>query len=231
MKRYLYILILLWLGPLAPSMAQSIQSLESIQESVRLFLEQETAGQSGEIEIQVGRLDSRLRLGECEQEMKVFWPDGARRVGNVTLGVSCERPSWSLFVRAGVEVMEPILVSSRPLSRGTVLGENDFEVVKQGISRLSSGYYTVPDQVIGAVMTRSVRAGTVFTPSLLKPAALVRRGDYITILAITGGLQVRMEGEALADGALGDVIRVRNISSRQEIEGEVIGVGQVQVRM
>lgn len=212
-------------------MAQAIQSLESIQESVRLFLEQETAGQSGEIEIQIGRLDSRLRLDKCEQELQVFWPDGARRVGNVTLGVRCEQPSWSLFVRASVEVMEQILVSSRPLSRGTVLGVDDFEVIKQGISRLSSGYYTAPDQVLGAVMTRSVRAGTVLTPSLLKPPALVRRGDYITILAITGGLQVRMEGEALADGALGDMIRVRNLSSRQEIEAEVVGVGQVRVRM
>jgi len=40
-----------------------------------------------------------------------------------------------------------------------------------------------------------------------------------------------MEGKALVDGAMGDIIRVKNNSSRRELEAEVVGAGLVRVRM
>ena len=66
---------------------------------------------------------------------------------------------------------------------------------------------------------------------MVRAAIAVRRGERVSILATTAALQVRMEGEALSDGAIGEIIRVRNLSSRQEIEAQVVGPGQVQVRM
>ena len=41
----------------------------------------------------------------------------------------------------------------------------------------------------------------------------------------------RMAGEALQDGAKGEMIRVRNLSSRQELQGEVVAPGLVRVPM
>lgn len=231
MSRFLLILAMLMLGP-ALAKADAIQSLESIQQAVQAFLQDESSMATGEVVIDVGRIDSRLRLAECGQPLEISWPDGARRVGNLTVGVRCPGPSsWSMFVRARVEVHETILVTSRPLTRGARLSMNDMDFSSQDITRLNSGYYTDPQELLGSVLTRSVRAGTVYTPSLVKAAAVVRRGQRVNIIAETQAIQVRMEGEALSDGAVGDVIRVRNISSRQEIDAKVIGPGLVQVRM
>ena len=52
----------------------------------------------------------------------------------------------------------------------------------------------------------------------------------MTILSEAGGIQVRMNGEALADGTQGKVVRVRNASSKRIVEGEVIAKGMVKVR-
>lgn len=232
MIRHLIILLLVLPSLSLPLMAEEVQSLEAIQQAVQQFLQDETAASSGQVAVQVGRIDSRLRLAPCAELLDVYWPDGARQLGNVTVGVRCHGPTnWSLFVRARVEILEQILVTSRPLSRGAVLAAEDLDLNLQDITRLSAGYFTDPQQLLGSVMTRAVRAGTVLTPSMVRAALAVRRGERVSILAVAGGLQVRMEGEALSDGAPGETIRVRNLSSRQEIEAQVIGPGQVQVRM
>jgi flagella basal body P-ring formation protein FlgA len=231
MKIRFLILLFSMLLPAWPVIGEEVQGIETIQKLVEEFLLDETVTTSGQVSVQSGRIDSRLRLPACA-EMEAYWPDGARQLGNVTVGVRCHGPSsWSLFVRARVEVLAQIMVSSRPLSRGAVLGAADFDISTQDITRLGSGYFTDPQQLSGAVMTRAVRAGTVLTPAMVRAALAVRRGERVSILAVAGGLQVRMEGEALSDGAPGELIRVRNLSSRQEIEAEVIGPGQVQVRM
>lgn len=231
MIRTLIILLLGVFGPLSSVTAQPVQSLESIQEAVQQFLLDETAMQPGQIEIQVGRIDSRLRLAECELPPEAFWPDGGGRLGNITVGLRCISPSWSLFIRAKVEMHEAVLVTSRSLSRGASISQDDVSLQSQDVAALNRGYYTDPKEIMGGVLTRSVRAGTVLTPSLVKAAAVVKRGQRVNIMAATGSIQVRMEGEALSDGAVGEIIRVRNLSSRQEIDAMVVGQGLVQVRM
>ncbi len=49
------------------------------------------------------------------------------------------------------------------------------------------------------------------------------------IVASQGSLQVRMKGKALDNGARGDRIRVRNLSSGRQISGEMIASGVIQV--
>jgi flagella basal body P-ring formation protein FlgA len=64
---------------------------------------------------------------------------------------------------------------------------------------------------------------------LLKRANLVKRGSKVEIIANFDGLDVRMRGEALADGGRGDRIRVKNLSSGRVVTGTVSGSGVVHV--
>lgn len=228
---YTSVAVLLLLAAGAVNSAE-IESLDAIREAVSDFLEKESSSLGETIEVSVGHLDSRLRLPRCDSPLQASWPAAARKQGNVTVAVSCDAPtSWSLYVQAKVQLFDNIVVSSRSMSRGEVLSERDVVLARQDLSSLNSGYYTRSDEVIGMVLKRSLRAGLVLTPTLLKPQRLIKRGDKVTILAVTGAVQVRMEGQALMDGAKGEVIRVRNLSSKLEIEAEVASPGVVQVRM
>ena len=42
-----------------------------------------------------------------------------------------------------------------------------------------------------------------------------------------GAIQANTEGEALADGRKGDVIRVKNVASGKVIDAQVTGIGVV----
>lgn len=227
-------LILLILLPLTVTAADAVavQSLESIREAASSFLRQEASSMQGDIEVSVARLDSRLRLPLCDQPLSGFWPKGGRKMGNVTVGIRCEgSSSWSIYTRAKVAVFETVVVASRPLSRGERLEQGDVELLREDLTRLSSGFYSQVEDVAGMEVRRSVRAGTVLNRSMVKAPILIHRGEKVSITASTSGVSVRMEGKALASGAKGDVITVLNLSSKHKIEATVVAPGLVQVRM
>jgi flagellar basal body P-ring formation protein FlgA len=60
-----------------------------------------------------------------------------------------------------------------------------------------------------------------------QPPELVRRGERVTLQAAGGTIAVQVEGEALAGGALGERVRVRNLATRRVVEGTVGGEGLV----
>jgi flagella basal body P-ring formation protein FlgA len=57
----------------------------------------------------------------------------------------------------------------------------------------------------------------------------VSKGDQVVISARNSGLNVRMPGEALSNGAPGEQIRVRNLGSHRIIKARISGPGQVEV--
>ncbi len=228
-----WLAVLLVCGAAAVPAAEPVQSLDAIEQAVSAFLRAETAGgYLREPVIEVGRLDPRLRLAPCDLPLETFLPRGGKVVGHVSVGVRCPgvKP-WTIYVQAQVRPLAPVVVTRKALPRGTLLGSADIELVEQDLSRLTTGYLADLDAVIGMKLRRSVRAGLPLNDSLLEAPVAVRRGERVIIVARGDGLEVRMEGEALADGAPGAVIPVRNRSSGLEIEAEVVGPGAVQVRM
>jgi len=56
----------------------------------------------------------------------------------------------------------------------------------------------------------------------------VHRGQEVDLLADHGAIQVKSQGEALGDGAVGNRIKVRNKSSGRIIEGTIRSAGIVE---
>jgi len=81
------------------------------------------------------------------------------------------------------------------------------------------------------VLRRALQTGTVLTPQMVEPPRLVQRGQRVLLLAETGSVAVRVEAEAMGNGALGDRVRVRNLSSQNIVEGRVLSHGVVGVSM
>mgnify|MGYP000582633073 FL=1 len=85
--------------------------------------------------------------------------------------------------------------------------------------------------MVGKKVKRSLPLGAVITRTMLREAIAIKRGQRISLVSGSGGLQVRMTGVAMADGAAGDRIEVRNLSSKRVIEGVVLSSADVQVGM
>ncbi|WP_124368047.1 MULTISPECIES: flagellar basal body P-ring formation chaperone FlgA [unclassified Pseudomonas] len=186
----------------------------------------------GRYEIQVNPLDPRLRLPMCDKELTATLESPAQPIGRVTVKVRCESASpWTVFVPAQVKLFRDVVVVARPLKRTGIIGYDDVVLRERDISLINQGYLTSLDQAIGQRLTRPMVTDQVITLVHLEQAEVIRKGDQVVISASSGGLNVRMPGEALSNGGMSEQIRVKNLNSNRVIKARVTAPGQVEVAL
>lgn len=183
-------------------------------------------------EVQINRLDPRLRLPLCDQPLTTTLETPAEPVGRVTMRVRCDGAApWTVFVPGQVRLYREVVTLVRPVKREGVLGEADIMLAERDVGLLNQGYLTEIEQAIGRKATRAMQPDQVLAPVHIRQAEVIRRGDQVVISARSGGINVRMPGEALSDGAIGKQISVRNQRSQRVVRARVTGPGQVEVSM
>ncbi|MDO4237601.1 MULTISPECIES: flagellar basal body P-ring formation chaperone FlgA [Pseudomonas] len=192
----------------------------------------ETTQTPGRYEIQVKQLDPRLRMPMCDKELTATLESPAQPIGRVTVKVRCEGASpWTVFVPAQVKLFRDVVVVARPLKRTGIIGDDDVALRERDISLINQGYLTSLDQAIGQRLTRPVVTDQVITLVHLEQAEVIRKGDQVVISASSGGLNVKMPGEALSNGGMSEQIRVKNLNSNRVIKARVTAPGQVEVAL
>lgn len=225
------------LSMLLAGFCRPIAGAEAANEShdvIRAAVEQHVFAQvddwAGRTEVAVGRLDSRLRLARCDRALETYDSPNALSGGRGVVGVRCTGSSpWKLYVPVQISTFNRVVVSRRPLVRGKVLDAQDVTLSEKDTSGLHKAYYSAVDDVVGLSSKRAIDRGALLHSGLLKRAKLVKRGSRVEIVAQLGGLDVRMRGEALADGVRGDRIRVKNLSSGRVVTGTVTDSGLVHI--
>ena len=231
-KFYCWIIIFGVLGILVPPAARSeaIYPIDGIQQRVRDFLLAQYDNQAEPPEIQVGPLDPRLRLPACSMEVEVFLPNGARALGNTSVGVRCSGPQpWVVYLSASVRRFGEVLVASRFLPRGTILKAADLRVERRDLTTLPGEFEIVPARLVGKQLQRSLPIGAPIPPRAVTTPLLIKRGERVTISVRQTGMEINSGGIALSDAALGERLRVRNEASQRMIEGTVIAAHQITV--
>ena len=211
--------------------ADEFQDQDEILSSAHAFLEEQLLAAQGRVgEVVMGRLDPRLRLAACGGKLEAFQPPGAQVMGNTTAGVRCPTPAgWTLYVSARVMVLGHVLVTTQPLARGEVLTEHHVRLVERDLASLPRGYFDAPQPVLGQQTKRHLAADTVLNPLMIESPLLVRRGEQVTLITGNHGFSVRSQGQALANGSSGEVIRIRSNGSKRIVEGRVHGPGVVKM--
>lgn len=228
-------LLALGYGSLVSAAAMRTDDLIGASET---FLEQavgdylQRSNIAGRHEIQINRLDPRLRLPLCDQDLSTSLESPAQPIGRVTLRVRCDGSSpWTVFVPGQVRLYREVVTANRPLKRDNVVTEMDVGLAERDVGLLNQGYLTSLQQAIGKKLTRALLPDQVLAPVHVQQAEVIRKGDQVVISARSGGISVRMPGEALSDGALGKQISVRNQRSKRVVKARVTGPGQVEVAM
>jgi flagella basal body P-ring formation protein FlgA len=121
----------------------------------------------------------------------------------------------------------PVLTQSVP--RGELISRGDIAIEQVEIS--SDFERIIVDQIdiVGKQAKRALRAGEPLRFTQLMHPILVERGQAVILVSGLAGLQVRMQGKALASGAAGDRILVANQRSGRRLEGIVSQNGTVTV--
>ncbi len=204
------------------------QGLRELATAHALEQARRSAPDGARLRAEAARLDPRLRLPACATTPETFDPPGRRGGANVSVGVRCMAGAeWTLYIPVRVEMRAEVLVLGTAAGRGESLSARHLRLEEHDVAQLNGGWMTSPEEALGMTLRRPLRPGQVITREALEPERLVRRGQRVAVIAGHGSIAVRSEGEALADAAAGERVRVRNLRSRQVVEGLVDERGQV----
>ena len=120
-----------------------------------------------------------------------------------------------------------IVVLATSLRSGTVIAPEHLALAP-ALQDVSTGLFTDPGALVGRRLLRALGAGHALRARHLDHDWAVERGRPVLIVAEVGGLAVAMPGKALADGQIGDFVKVENTSSGRVIEGIVEGPEKIR---
>ncbi|WP_321960165.1 flagellar basal body P-ring formation chaperone FlgA [Paraburkholderia sp. J7] len=205
------------------------QDGESIRAVALTFLQQQSAGLPGHVNITVAPVFPR-GLAACTS-LEPFMPPGARTYGHTTVGVRCigAKP-WTLYVSARIAVDVTYYVASRQIGAGEALSAADFMPRAGDLANLPQTIITDPNQATGAVALARIAAGLPLRTDMLRSAASVVIGQTVKVIAVGSNFTISAEGSALNNAEPGQQVRVRT-SGGQIISGVVKDAGTVQVQI
>lgn len=180
------------------------------------------------VEINVNPLDRRLLLAQCEQPLSMRVNDPAYAGGNQTVHTRCEGISpWAVYVPAQVSLFRRLPVAGRNLERGELVAQSDIvmEVVNTNLTR--QGQVADMAGVLGKEVRRPISKGEPFRVAALESPLVIKRGDPVVIELQAGSISVNTAGTAMANGRIGDRIRVRNGQSDRIVNAQVLAAGRV----
>ena len=152
----------------------------------------------------------------------------------VFAALSCDQEgnvSGYATVEAYVDLEVDAQVLGRRIARGNCVRRQDIVVKRikykpgMNIARIE------PEQLDGRVALRSLRAGVPLSMAYFGDTLDVRKGQMVTVCVVGNGFTIKEMALALADGSVGDTIKVESVVSKSVYPVRVTGPNQVDMPM
>jgi len=128
-----------------------------------------------------------------------------------------------------VRPLPQVLVPTANLPKGHVVRAEDVSWKQQPATTTLANYVDRPELVVGQETRRTLRAGEPIAPVDIRGVPLVRRGDIVTVVARSHGIVVRTDAKSMADGSLGQPIKMVSLDGRRELVARVSGYHEATV--
>ena len=135
-----------------------------------------------------------------------------------------DKKGW-VVVEVRKYAMAPTL--NRPLKVGDVVTASMITVEKRLINR--SDILIDTSQVIGLQANRFLNAGQLLSDRDLKKEQVMKKGQMVKALFGQQSLQITISAQADEAGAIGDVIRVKNLDSQRMFAARIVDRGLVEI--
>jgi len=148
-----------------------------------------------------------------------FWTGAVRYAGS---------RRFTIWARVTVLVTEPRVIAAVDLKPARRVEASDLRLeMRQEFP--AAGFVTSIEEAAGRVLRRPVSAGTPLTSPWLDPLKDVVRGETVKVDVWNGGAHLELDAEAEASGSIGEIIPVRNPTSKSRFQARVEGQGRVSV--
>lgn len=123
----------------------------------------------------------------------------------------------------------PVVVATRRLALGEIVGPGDVREIRMRASLLRDGMADTAPQVVGRQLRRPVGPDQpVALADVAAPSLVEKNGRVILVLEVPG-MTLSAQGRALEAAPRGGTVRVVNLMSQSVVEGVVVAPGRVRV--
>ncbi len=112
---------------------------------------------------------------------------------------------------------------------GDIISEDMLVQAPLSAPNFSGPVALAPEDIAGMMATRTLLPGVSIPTSALSPPRIVRAGAVVNMIYIEGGLNITAAGDALQDGVVGQIVKLRNEDSGITVSGRVRADGTVLV--
>ena len=229
MKKFIALLLLLL--PFTMVMAQANDQMQNptvTQQTIKYFLQSQTAGLPGKVKIVIGPIDPRLSLTACVA-LEPFIPRGGKLWGKTTVGAKCTAPvPWTIYVQANIVVIADYIATTKPISQGQIIAAEDLTVLQGDLTLLPPGIITAAAQAVGKSSSVSIPVGTPLRQDAVRSLPAVQQGQIVRLVSEGTGFQISSEGKALNTASEGQPAQART-QSGQVVNGIARAGGIIEV--
>jgi flagella basal body P-ring formation protein FlgA len=177
---------------------------------------------------------------DCNHKLNIENPYDSFR----TVIVSCKTPlKWQVSIRTNAESKLQtksksknskdfknikLITLKHNLKKGELIQESDLKFDYRNNS-VGNGYFIDKNKLIGREINQNLSRGQIIKVRHLKERFTVIEGQAIIIYANLNGINVKMDGNALQNGHLNELIKVRNNSSGKVVEGKIINEKRILI--
>jgi flagella basal body P-ring formation protein FlgA len=206
---------------------------ETIKAAVRTYIEKNMALPKSVVRVEFpAGVSDDVRLTGKKITYRVLSRRNEDFMGNSSFTVRCYENGTFLnakTVKARIEVLMDVVVSTKSLHRNVRINRDDVRLVKRWFDRLPSNVISSLDAVVGMKLCTNVKPNTEMTGNMVRSMPIVKRGKPVRIVFEKGSMRITTIGLSDQDGMHGELIRVRNVSSKKVIYARVMGNSLVKV--
>jgi flagella basal body P-ring formation protein FlgA len=216
--------------PALPAAASPVA--EQLERAVERHLDQQLQFQTRQLGWQGLRIEHQhqwlggLPSQACAGELRISGGD-TDPLARQRLELECPANAWRRSLISQPRLFVQAVYATGNIERGATLHGGVLERRELELGKGVRSFYSDLQQLQGLEARRRIRANQLLGASLVKNARLILRGEQLKIIASQHGIAASTVGEALQDGAQGELIRVRNLGSEKVIDAMVMEAGVV----
>ena len=220
------------LPPVPPPPAGTLVSESELRGVIADFLALKDKHLNAQVSVKKIGISGDLRLPPGKVSYEVVAPESWEGWGNASLALIVrvdDQVKRNMTVLVEVEALSEMVIATRPLERGEVIGESDVALARRDLAHLQGRYCRKTEEVVGMMLKSAVRANSPLRADYLERVPVVKVGQLVTIVAENEVVRITVSGRAKGSGAVGDTIAVQNLSSQKELAARVVDATTVRV--
>ena len=219
--------------PALRAQGASVLTRQALSEKLHAFIKSQMPRRIVKFNAEIRNLPESVEVPSGPVQIEIE-PLSRRKIkGNIILKMVIQGgQNWrkKLIASAKITTYENVLVAGHNYSRHDRLDNRSLRIECRETTGLTQTLIQSASKLDGLRMKRPVSKGSILTENMVEPIPLVNRGDIVTLIIESQNMYVTALGKALKDGGMDNTISVKNLDSKKQLKGKVIGPNKVLIQ-